>query len=154
MEWVAISSPGDLSDPGISLSLLHCRQTLHHQSHREAHSVCIRATGKPILCLHAQSLQSCPALRPHGLQPTRLLCPWDSPGKNTIGLECHASSRVSSRSRDQTHDSHVSCIGRQVLYHQHHLQSPKPTLVYNKFSNLYSLVIMYYVITVNYIVPF
>ena len=23
------------------------------------------------------------SLRPHGLQPTRLPCPWDSPGKNT-----------------------------------------------------------------------
>ena len=22
-------------------------------------------------------------LRPHGLQPSRLLCPWDFPGKNT-----------------------------------------------------------------------
>ena len=28
------------------------------------------------------------ALRPHGLRPTRLLCPWDSPGKNT-GVGCH-----------------------------------------------------------------
>jgi len=27
-------------------------------------------------------------LWPHGLQPTRLLCPWDSPGKNT-GVGCH-----------------------------------------------------------------
>ena len=27
-------------------------------------------------------------LRPHGLYPTRLLCPWDSPGKNT-GVGCH-----------------------------------------------------------------
>ena len=26
--------------------------------------------------------------RPHGLQPTRLLCPWDFPGKNT-GVGCH-----------------------------------------------------------------
>ena len=26
--------------------------------------------------------------RPHGLQPTRLLRPWDSPGKNT-GVGCH-----------------------------------------------------------------
>ena len=25
---------------------------------------------------------------PHGLQPARLLCPWDSPGKNT-GVGCH-----------------------------------------------------------------
>ena len=28
------------------------------------------------------------SLRPHGLQPARLLCPWDSPGKNT-GVGCH-----------------------------------------------------------------
>ena len=29
------------------------------------------------------------SLRPHGLQPARLLCPRDSPGKNT-GVGCHA----------------------------------------------------------------
>ena len=28
------------------------------------------------------------SLWPHGLQPTRLLCPWDIPGKNT-GVGCH-----------------------------------------------------------------
>ena len=28
-------------------------------------------------------------LRPHGLQPARLLCPWVSPGKKT-GAGCHA----------------------------------------------------------------
>ena len=26
--------------------------------------------------------------QPHGLQPTRLLCPWDSPGKSA-GVDCH-----------------------------------------------------------------
>ena len=26
--------------------------------------------------------------KPHGLQPTRLLCPWDFPGKST-GVDCH-----------------------------------------------------------------
>ena len=40
----------------------------------------------------AESLQSCPNLcdpvRPHRQQPTRLLCPWDSPGKST-GVGCH-----------------------------------------------------------------
>ena len=36
----------------------------------------------------AKSLQSCPTLRPHRRQPTRLPCPWDSPGKNT-GVGCH-----------------------------------------------------------------
>ena len=29
------------------------------------------------------------SLPPHGLEPIRLLCPWDSPGRNT-GLGCHA----------------------------------------------------------------
>ena len=29
------------------------------------------------------------SLRPRGLQPARLLCPWDSPGKNT-GVGCYA----------------------------------------------------------------
>ena len=28
------------------------------------------------------------SVRPHRQQPTRLLCPWDSPGKNT-GEDCH-----------------------------------------------------------------
>ena len=28
------------------------------------------------------------ALRPRGLRPVRLLCPWDAPGKNT-GVGCH-----------------------------------------------------------------
>ena len=28
------------------------------------------------------------SMRPHGLQPTRLLHPWDFPGKNT-GVGCH-----------------------------------------------------------------
>ena len=28
-------------------------------------------------------------LQPHGLQPARLLCPWDFPSKNTIRVCCH-----------------------------------------------------------------
>ena len=38
---------------------------------------------------NASVTQSCWTLRPHGLQPTRLLCPWGSPGKN-IGVGCHS----------------------------------------------------------------
>ena len=40
-------------------------------------------------------LLSCQTLQLHGLQPARLLCPSDFPGKNT-GVGCHASSRWSS----------------------------------------------------------
>ena len=36
----------------------------------------------------AKSLQSCPTLRPQRRQPTRLLRPWDFPGKST-GVGCH-----------------------------------------------------------------
>ena len=38
---------------------------------------------------HVSVSQSCPTLGPHGLQPPRLLCPWESPGKKT-GAACHA----------------------------------------------------------------
>ena len=36
----------------------------------------------------AESLLVSDCVRPHRQQPTRLLCPWDSPGKNT-GVGCH-----------------------------------------------------------------
>ena len=56
------------------------------------------------------------SLRPHGLEPTRLLCPWGgggqclvhSPGKNT-GVAI-SSSRGSSQPRDWTRISCISCI--------------------------------------------
>ena len=39
------------------------------------------------LCLVALVMSD--SLRPQGRQPTRLLCPWDSPGENT-GVGCHS----------------------------------------------------------------
>ena len=38
-------------------------------------------------CCYVTSFVS-DSVRPHRRQPTRLLCPWDSPGKNT-GVSCH-----------------------------------------------------------------
>ena len=57
--------------------------------------------------MSAKSLQLCPTLcKPFGLEPTRLLCSWDSPGKNT-GVGCHFLLQgKSSQSRDLTH---ISC---------------------------------------------
>ena len=52
----------------------------------------------------------------HGPEPSRLLCPWNFPSKNT-GVGHHSSSRGSSQPRDQTHISCTSCIGRQILSH-------------------------------------
>ena len=61
-----------MGDPS---SLIPCagRHNLNHWTTRDA---------------NAKSLQSCPTLRPHRRQPTRLPRPWDSPGKNT-GVGCH-----------------------------------------------------------------
>ena len=47
------------------------------------------------------------SLQPYGLKPTRLLCSWDSPGKNT-GVDFHALLQGSSQPRDRTHISHLS----------------------------------------------
>ena len=47
------------------------------------------ASPSKLVCLCVFSwLVMSDSLQPHGLQPTRLICPWDSPGKNT-GVGCH-----------------------------------------------------------------
>ena len=42
-----------------------------------------------VFALKVKVAQSCLTLQSHGLQPVRLLCPWNSPGKNT-GVDSHA----------------------------------------------------------------
>ena len=46
------------------------------------------------------------SLRPHGLLPTRLLCPWNSPGKNTR-VGCYSLLQGIFLTHDQTH---ISCL--------------------------------------------
>ena len=52
----------------------------------EARSWC--PVGGALLQLLLSCLVVSDSLRPHELQPTRLLCPWDFPGKST-GVGCH-----------------------------------------------------------------
>ena len=53
------------------------------------------------------------SLQPHGLEPTRFLCPWDSPGKK-IGVGCRSLLQRIFPTRDQTW---VCCIaGRFFTY--------------------------------------
>ena len=68
-----------------SLLLCHCRQK---STHIFTASCFIVSFPIHTLVPAAKSLQSCLTVRPHGLQPTRLPRPWDSPGKNT-GVGCH-----------------------------------------------------------------
>ena len=75
-------------------------------------------------CMCAKSLQSCltlgdsmdcipPGSSVHGILRARIL--------ERVAI---SSSRRSSRPRDRTLVSHVFCVGRWVLYHQHYLGSP------------------------------
>ena len=66
--------------------------------------------------------QLCPTLlRPLGLGPARLLCPWDFPGKN-IGMGCHF--LLQRIFPTQGSNQHL-LLGRQILLPLSHLGSPK-----------------------------
>ena len=63
---------------------------------------------------HIQFFATC------GLQPTRLLCPWDSPGKNA-GIGCH----VLLQGIFLTQGLKLGLpYSRQILYHFSHQRSP------------------------------
>ena len=90
--------------------LLHCRQILYqlsHQAKNQNTGPTLRSfTGTCAVLSHSGVSGSS---WPHGLPLTRLLCPWDSPGKNT-GVGCHFFLQLSSQSRDRTQVSHI--VGR------------------------------------------
>ena len=63
-------------------------------------------------------------MQPHGLQPTRLLCPWDFPGQNTR-VGCHAPLQgIFLNQGSNPRLLSLPCIGRRVIYHYCHLGSP------------------------------
>ena len=53
------------------------------------------------------------SFQPHGLLPTRLLCPWNFPGKD-IGVGCHFLYQGIFLSQGSTLGL---LLGRQILYH-------------------------------------
>ena len=81
--------------------------------------------------------QSCPTLlRTHGQHPTRCLCLWDSPGKNT-GMGCH----FLLQGIFLTQGSSLRLLHcRQVLYHLSHQGSlGDHTYIYYKAQLLHTL---------------
>ena len=73
------------------------------------------------------------SLKPYEHWPTRLLCPWDFPGKNT-GVDCHSLLQGIFWPRDWTSVSCVSCFGGHVLYLLSHKWSP---IMYKLFLIVY-----------------
>ena len=59
-------------------------------------------------------------LQSHGWQPSRLLCPWNFPGKNT-GAGCHFLLRKIFLTQGPNLSLCASCIGRQILQQLCHL---------------------------------
>ena len=60
--------------------------------------------------------QLCPTLQPHGLQPTRLSCPWNFAGNNT-GVGSHFLLQELVLTQGANRVSCVFSIGIQILYH-------------------------------------
>ena len=60
----------------LSVFCAHSRPNLEHFHNYHSHLLCII-----YYCLMTKTCLT--LFQPHGLQPTRLLCPWDFPGKNT-----------------------------------------------------------------------
>ena len=57
------------------------------------------------------------SVQPYGLQLTRLLCPCDSLGNNTV-VGCYTVFQGIFLIQElNSHLLHLTCIGRQVLYH-------------------------------------
>ena len=81
-------------------------------------------------CMHAQLLQLCLTLcDPMDCSLLGSSAHGDSPGRDTE-VDWHGFLQGSSRPRDWTHNSYVSCIGRRVLYHWHHLETPSHSFRY------------------------
>ena len=59
------------------------------------------------------------SLQPHGLWPTRLLCPWNSPGKNTEWVAVYSPGALP----DPGSSDLLHC--KQILYHLSHQGSPR-----------------------------
>ena len=115
---------GIFSTQGLNLGVLHCRQILYHLSHQENQRwfdfflFCYRPSPvrpqrpKGSFCQVCVCSVTSDSLRPHGLQPTRLLCQWDFPNKNS-GAGCQFQLQGICLTQGSMQ---VSCTGRQVLY--------------------------------------
>ena len=87
------------------ITLLHARN-----SHKTVNQIYVRLFRCSVV---SNSLQ------PDGLQPTRLLCPWDFPGQKTA-VGCHfllQGNFPTQGSNPCLPVSSLSCIDRWILYH-------------------------------------
>ena len=75
------------------------------------------------------------SLPPHGLYPTRLLCPWDVPDKNTA-VRCHFLLQGIFPTRGL---NCISCICKWIPYHLSHLGSTFPLFSFCYFLQRHNI---------------
>ena len=68
------------------VELLYIFKSCKNYSQKVREYVCIRDLNHKCVCVSHSVLSN--SLWPHGLQPARIIHPWNSPGKNT-GVGCH-----------------------------------------------------------------
>ena len=111
--WATFTSLYYVSCSSHSKSLLHQLTRVIHANNLESSE-----GRKKIKSIH--HMLSCSvisdSLQPHGLYPTRFLCPWDFPGR-ILEWVAISFSNGSSWPRDRTHISCVSSIDRWIIYH-------------------------------------
>ena len=73
------------------------------------------------------------SLQPHGLLPASLLCPWDSPGKNT-GVGCHALLQGIFLTQGLKLSLLQLLHCRQILYHEPLGKPPKVRNIHENFE--------------------
>ena len=75
-----------------TLILVHARPSHYSVCASFLHYILVSATvlvkSKSCVCVCVSHSVVSDSLQPHGLWPTKLLCPWNSPGNNT-GVGCH-----------------------------------------------------------------
>ena len=80
-----------------------------------------RARRKDHVNTKVKVAQSCLTLPPHGLQPARLFCPWNSPGKNTGVGSCSLLHGILPTQGSNPGFLHF----RQIVHHLRHQGIPR-----------------------------
>ena len=93
---------------------------------------CSGPTRESKVCVLSHSVMP-DSLPPHGLQPSRLLCPWDLPGKNT-GMGCHFLLQGIFLTQG-LNQSLLHC--RQILYHLSYQRPSIYLYIFNIFLYIY-----------------
>ena len=68
---------------GIPKTETECSKLVNFNFNKQKNLLMRLILGKHNMCMYYVASIMSDSLKPYGLYPTKLLCPWDSPGRNT-----------------------------------------------------------------------